>query len=98
MAKIEQFKCDGCGKPKTDVNHWWKVLRYDYIPPDDEREFGLLLQPIEDTLVILQPYPLDGARPEPEIMEEKDFEVYHFCGQQCALAFISAQMAGGQKG
>ena len=73
MAKIEQFKCDGCGKLRTeDVNHWWLV----YVMRGSER--GMQVQPI-------------SSADESELNESS-----HFCGQQCALAFISAQMAGGK--
>ena len=66
MAKIEQFKCDGCGKLKTEVNHWWTVGT--------------------DVLhrIVLQPFDF----------QDRDEDTRDFCGQKCALEFISAQMAG----
>ena len=27
MAKTEQFSCDVCGRPKRDVNKWFRVRR-----------------------------------------------------------------------
>ena len=76
MAKIEQFKCDGCGKLRTDdANHWWVVLT-DATGSTDPRRLALC------------PLTVLGSR--------DGFNAWDFCGQQCALAFISAQMAGGK--
>ena len=74
MAKIEQFKCDGCGKVREPSNHWWTVLAE--TSPLKARPFVITIRPI--------------------VEQERDEWMKDFCGQQCALAFISAQMAGGK--
>lgn len=28
MAKVDTFKCDGCGNIKGDLNHWFKFRSY----------------------------------------------------------------------
>ena len=74
MAKIEQFKCDGCGKLSTeDVNHWWTVFT-----GDDGVRMSI------------------GRLANVDESEASSRARADFCGQQCALAFISAQMAGGK--
>ena len=73
MAKIEQFKCDGCGKLRgEDTNHWWVVELF-----TDGTGFHVAPRGRFDESAIVG-------------------RVFDFCGQQCALAFISAQMQGGK--
>jgi hypothetical protein len=70
VARVEQFRCDGCGKLRSDdANHWWCV--------DVFKTGEIHIVPLSD-----------AHEGEPHIRQAD------FCGQQCALAFISAQMAG----
>ena len=72
MSRLEQFKCDGCGKLRTDdANHWW------------------VLGKSTEGVLVMDRFSHGGR------MDDR-YERFDFCGQQCALAFISAQMAGGK--
>ena len=82
MAKIEQFKCDGCGKNREPSNHWWQITQFQGggVPLLVQRMDADELEAFMKTEALCHEYEPDR----------------HFCGQQCALAFISAQMAGGK--
>jgi hypothetical protein len=79
MAKIEQFKCDVCGKTEENggISQWFEAIR----------------MPSSVTPVVVI-WPFTGTWPDGICRLESP--VKHCCGQQCALAFISAQMAGGK--
>jgi hypothetical protein len=86
VAKLEQFKCDGCGKLRTeDVNHWWTVFT-----GDDGVKFSIgRLSNVDEST--------EGDRRLVHVLIRRVARSrFDFCGQQCALAFISAQMAGGK--
>jgi len=79
MSRRTQVVCDGCGKQKQGANHWWVVA----IPQDQRvNETTVLSPPFE-----LRLWPFGGAWPVPE-----RWEFHDFCGQDCALKFISEQM------
>jgi len=72
MSRPTQVVCDGCGKVKQDVNHWWVVAQLTH---NSQRPKGaFVVWPMQDI----------------ELYEA--YEPMDFCGQDCALKFISEQM------
>lgn len=49
MAKSEVYICDGCGKQKGEVNHWWMINA-------GSLRFGLSLLQFEEEMAKLPNY------------------------------------------
>jgi hypothetical protein len=80
MSRPVQIVCDGCGKVKQDSNHWWMAAQQSREASAGKFKLALYDHDAKESDIFGQ---LTG------------WTFYDFCGQDCALKFISEQMSKG---
>jgi hypothetical protein len=77
--KEEIYKCDGCGKQKGSVNHWYAVC---------VDKSGMVLTTLDNS-AHLRPI-VEVAAEVPKYYWRSHWE--HFCGEECLLKMVARNL------